>query len=265
MKLGICHICGQETDLSFEHIPPKKAFNNRPIITAKFEDIISLGPDEIPKGKVQQKGSGGYTLCENCNNLTGAWYAKQFINWCYQGIDILIKSEGKPSLTHLYNLFPLPILKEIIAMFLSVNSIEFRNKHEELAKFVLNKEKKYLPPEYQFYIYFNISNFNRMIGMTGKIHYLDETLNSSKLILMSEITYPPFGYVFTYNSPSPDERLVNISHFSRYDYFEFKQFAMEIPVLPIHLWFPGDYRTKEEILEQSKTSNYNDDDNNNMI
>ena len=25
---GICHICGKETELTFEHLPPRKANNN---------------------------------------------------------------------------------------------------------------------------------------------------------------------------------------------------------------------------------------------
>ncbi len=75
---GECRICGSVDTLSFEHTPPKSAFNNRRVIVAKFEDIIKLGPDETIRGKIEQKGISAYSLCEKCNNNTGAWYGNRF-------------------------------------------------------------------------------------------------------------------------------------------------------------------------------------------
>ncbi|NOR52736.1 MAG: hypothetical protein GQ536_01415 [Candidatus Aminicenantes bacterium] len=69
---------------------------------------------------------------------------------------------------------------------------------------------------------------------------------------MSEINFPPYGYMMTINSDPPDPRIVEITHFSRYGYDEFDTKAMRIPVLPTHLPFPGDYRTKEEISDEEK-------------
>ncbi len=42
---GTCHICGCYGPLSFEHIPPHAAFNDRPVIRVEFEQAMSLGPD----------------------------------------------------------------------------------------------------------------------------------------------------------------------------------------------------------------------------
>jgi len=61
--VGQCHICGRNGLLSFEHIPPRAAFNDRRVILYKFEDLIELGPDATPKGPISQKGAGSYTLC----------------------------------------------------------------------------------------------------------------------------------------------------------------------------------------------------------
>jgi len=110
---GKCHICGNVGPLSFEHVPPRRAFNERPVIKAQFEDIVGLGPDEPIRGKIQQRGMGEYTLCPTCNNNTGSWYGKNFVDWCYQGFEILLRSKGKPSLIYLNYLFPLRILKQI--------------------------------------------------------------------------------------------------------------------------------------------------------
>jgi hypothetical protein len=73
----------------------------------------------------------------------------------------------------------------------------------------------------------------------------------TKPIMISEITYPPYGYVMTIDSEKPDPRLFEITSFAGFNYNEFKVMTLKLPVLPTHLVFPGDYRTKQEILEQA--------------
>jgi hypothetical protein len=243
---GICRICGQKGPLSFEHIPPEGAFNNRPVITATFEETIELGPDSVAKGQIQQRGMGYHTLCEKCNNTTGHWYGNEFIDWCYQGMEILIRANGKPTIIPFHYLLPLPILKQIVTMFFSVNHENFHRVHEELVNFVLNRDRKYLDPKYRFFVYYNSTGRLRAAGSVGLMD-----INTSKICLVSEITYPPFGYVMTINSDPPDKRLVEITHFSRYGYYDVKIMSLELPVLPTYLSIPGDYREKERIYEDA--------------
>ena len=57
----------------------------------------------------------------------------------------------------------------------------------------------------------------------------------------------------TFDSAPPESRLFDITHFSKYRYNDHVVKAMKLPVLPTHMWFPGDYRTKEEIKKQAKS------------
>ena len=123
--MGLCRICGTVGPLSKEHVPPQAAFNDCRYVEAKFETIIELGPDAEVKGKIKQGGVSMYTLCAPCNNNTGKWYGNAFVKWCYQGMEILIRSNGKPSLVYLYHSFPLRIFKQIVTMFFSVNGSNF--------------------------------------------------------------------------------------------------------------------------------------------
>ncbi len=91
---GNCAICGTYGPLSFEHVPPRKAFNDYPVREILFADAVNVGPDDSLRGRIEQRGSGGYTLCAPCNNNTGAWYGEAFIDWCYQGMDILERAGG---------------------------------------------------------------------------------------------------------------------------------------------------------------------------
>lgn len=247
--MGSCHICGGEGELTGEHVPPKKAFNNKRYIRMKFEDAVALGPEELPKGKYEQGGVKMYTLCGWCNNNTGTWYAKDFVDWCYQAVAILDATGGKPSLIYMYHAFPLRIIKQIITMFFSVNGNGFATKHPALVDFVLGKTRKYLPPNYRFFVYYNLGGKLRYSGVSGR-----SNIATGEVIAFSEMTFPPLGYVMTFGTKPPDKRLYEITHFSRYGYDEYEYIKLHPPVLPTHLALPGDYRTREEIQQDALAS-----------
>ncbi len=242
---GTCHICGTFGPLSFEHVPPRAAFNDQPVVVLKSDDAFDLVPGEVAKGPIEQRGAGAYTLCAKCNNDTGGWYGRHFVKWCYQGMDVLARSDGKPSLIYLHYVFPLRIIKQIVTMMFSVNGDHFRLKNPDLVRFVLNREARYLPPQYRFFVYYNIGGVNRSIGISGLFN-----IKTRRMSIMSEITFPPFGYVMTLDTEPPDRRLFEITHFARYDYNDLVVAPLHLPVLPTHLSFPGDYRTMEQIDQE---------------
>ena len=235
--------------MSFEHVPPRKAFNDRPVVRARFEDLVGIGPDEPIRGEHQQRGMGDYTLCPGCNNKTGGWYGSEFVQWCYQGFEILERARGKPTLIYLYYLLPLRIIKQIVVMFFSANGPGFRRANPELVQFVLNKEKKNLSQTYRIYTYYTVSSRLRCSGVSGMVN-----VDTHEVFTFSELSYFPFGYVMTFDSRPPDSRLLDITHFVNYGFNEFAIKTIHIPVLPTHTWFPADYRTREEILAQAQAN-----------
>ena len=246
---GTCHICGTHGRLSFEHVPPKSAFNNQRVVRIGLDQAINTGPYDRPKGRIEQRGAGAYTLCESCNNNTGSWYAPAFAGWCLQGAKVLIRTDFDPRLFTIQYIFPLRILKQIVTMFFSVNSPKFAAVNPELVKFVLDRDRSYLPPKYRFYMYFNrgaATDMLRSAGFTGKLNF-----HTGQSTSLSEISFPPFGYVFTIDSEAPDRRLFDITHFSRYRYNDFKVQEMKPVVLDTATFVPGDYRTPKEIMADS--------------
>ena len=105
--IGHCRICGTYDKLSFEHVPPRSAFNDEPILFADVERLRAGGhPDDYEKGaREQQKGAGAYTLCDRCNSTTGGWYAPAYMSFAKQGMNYLRASRSAGrfhlSLTHL--------------------------------------------------------------------------------------------------------------------------------------------------------------------
>ncbi len=238
---GKCHICGEVGLLSFEHVPPRAAFNDRRVVEFGLDQAEKYLSGEKVTGRINQRGSGAYTLCERCNNLTGKWYAKRFVDWCYQGMNILVNSKGKPTLIYMHYLFPLAIIKQILTMFCSVNGPNFAESHPELVSFLLNRDQKYLPPKYRIYTFFNVEGIFRQTSVTARYNIYTRRMN-----VMSEISFPPFGYLISFDSPPPDERLIDISYFARYSYQDWVIQELKLPVLPTHFPFAGDYRNLGE-------------------
>ena len=67
---GKCRICGEIGELTFEHVPPHAAFNNKSVKILEGMDAISKALVSDKSGRIQQKGMGAYTLCGKCNNNT---------------------------------------------------------------------------------------------------------------------------------------------------------------------------------------------------
>jgi hypothetical protein len=69
--------------------------------------------------------------------------------------------------------------------------------------------------------------------------------------ILSETTFPPFGYVMTFNSPSPDDRLTDITYFAEYEYNQEGTLSLKLPVLPVYTFFPADYRSRDQVLKDA--------------
>lgn len=78
-RFGYCRLCGEFKKLTFEHIPPEAAFNSNPIYFKDFENLFDKSSYHYGLRKRSNKGAGGYHLCEKCNNDTGGWYAKHYV------------------------------------------------------------------------------------------------------------------------------------------------------------------------------------------
>lgn len=253
-RSGICHICGVEGKLTFEHVPPERAFNNNKVITPDVKKILALNNlDDLEKlpGKQSQRGQGGYTLCESCNSKTGHWYGTNYAIWVYQGADYLQKSKGSISLSYPYHILPLRVVKQIICMFFSVNSPQFREAHSYLEHFVLNKETKRLPNDIRLYVAYLLSDRSRSAGITGSIT-LDDQTGLPQNRTYTEISFFPFSYILSFDSPPPEHEMLDISFFANYGYNEFTTLQLPIPALSVYTPFPGDFRNRETVLRESK-------------
>jgi hypothetical protein len=87
-----CRLCGEERQLTFEHIPPRAAYNRGRVSMLGIEDWLAHdanpgGPE--PRRQILQRGSGAYSLCADCNNHTGRLYVPELSAWVHSGANAL--------------------------------------------------------------------------------------------------------------------------------------------------------------------------------
>lgn len=243
---GICSIYGYETLMTFEHIPPENAFNDRPIVYRTLQElskIKSIEDMDSVRGRQQQRGSGGYTLCRKCNNDTGFWYGNGYASWAQQGLEVLGKIGGQETMLAMpFYIESLKVIKQIITMFFSLNNT-LRLQYPYLVTAILNKDFKYLSPEVQIYAFYTLSTRGR-----GCPALASGNFGSHSTHFFSETTHLPFGYIMSLNSTPPVGDLCNISYFSKYDYKQMEQVFIRMPIKPIYTWIPADYRTRDKAI-----------------
>lgn len=239
---GTCHICLQEGELTFEHVPPRSAFNNSRVQVVQGDAALQLPPGEIWGGYYQQQGSGAYTLCAKCNNDTGSWYAAAFVHWCTVGGEALKEPQGPPKFT-VTNFYPLRTAKQILAMFCSLRGPELVQAYPDIKKFLLDKERSGMPDGLRIFVHHALGRVSRQVGFAVKID-----LNTGEATPMTELVFPPFGYLLMYGEEPPEPRaVVEITNFAGYRYSDCGEVDMTLPLVPTVSPFPADYRTKEEL------------------
>ena len=234
-RKGICHLCGEFKELTFEHIPPKAAFNDKPILIQKHEHLFDQKSYLYGKSIRSNNGAGSHCFCADCNNKTGTWYARDFSNFVVQARDHFEKTENIFRLNLIdFDFKPLNVLKQILTMFIGIDHSKFLMNDNLLRKFILEKENKDLPDKYQIYIYNTISDKKRMYGIQW--NNLNGIMNTH-----SEITFSPFGYFLAVESAPPISSMTNITDFKNYNFNESKGFVIPLIFLKTNKMFLGQY------------------------
>lgn len=252
MQNGICRICKKKTDLSFEHIPPKAAYNKY----TKFRSVPYLEyvqnahqEDYKPTAKLQQGGIGDYCLCRKCNSFLGQFYVPDYLKMAQTGKSIFQNKEFKKAIFTTTEISPLKFLKQVVAMFICMNEPNFTDTYHELLNFIKNPKENSLPDKFRVFMYLNNSGQIRKLTMMFTNIYG----------LVNEIAFPPFGFVLSIDSEASFP-LTEITHFKNSDIDYRGNVKYQLLNLPTHLPFPLDYRTLEEIDDSVKKSLNHDEE-----
>ncbi len=243
---GKCSICGTVGPLTFEHVPPKAAFNDCPLLFTKLQELMrgpQIGDPRLLRKYKQRKGAGAETLCERCNTVTGAWYGNAYADWALQGMRFRYAAPRGSSLHLPFHLLPGRVGKQILCMFASACGPGLFDACHDLRRFVLNRDHVGIPPKYRLFCYLVDvdSRSTRQAGLTGLLDF-----GQGRNTVFSEIAFPPFGYILSVDSEPMDRELAELTFFTHHAFRDYRAEYLKLPVRAVNSYFPGDFRTAAE-------------------
>ncbi len=260
---GICKLCGTFSEMTFEHVPPEKAFNSFPVRILPFKDVISsmtCSDNKLPleaisvKGKKQQRGMGGYYLCRKCNSDTGSWYMRQYSELA-KTLHVMIDKESLEPGSNLYSfticeIYPLRLFKAVMTLFCDINNECLGDKN--LQSFLLNKESTdFDVRKYRVYMYLIPPGQIRNCPISVIIK-----TNNAQQICVSEMALYPMGFALYIDKPNDYNAFgFEISNMCNYNYNDRVEMQfLNVPYVSLNSKFPADYRSKDEIIECMNSS-----------
>src|SRR4051812_23341016 len=113
-RIGVCSLYLEMRPLSFEHIPPRRVFNQHPAVAHTLYGL-QLG-SKHHKDPVLLKGPGGlgrHAVCEGCNGRTASLYGDAFAEWTMQCLMYAERLRGTSTVLLPFTIKPLNVLKQI--------------------------------------------------------------------------------------------------------------------------------------------------------
>lgn len=252
-------MCGKVGPLTYEHVPPRKAFNQHRAFVYLGKELFKKENDfpwdfSNQKATQKQRGTGWHTLCGKCNNHTGAWYGGAFVDFIYQGYREI---EHQKALGPLINrnwinlyfreIYPLQVIKQVLTMFCSVNATNFTDIYDNIRELILIKNKRGMDSKrFGIFLYVVQGSISRFIGLAG---VLNLNPGQVKNRFVSELSAPPFGYVLEID-PKESSKYCDLTFFAnQYEVDQKISICLRVPVYENNTPYPVDYRSKVEVIK----------------
>ena len=247
---GNCAICGTYVpQLSFEHVPPRSAYNKVRLDEYEWEDMIRhsqqrpLEPlTKVSRSGVRQGGAGWHRTCGGCNNFSGRMYVPAYADWVRQVFSFNISQTIK-TLAVPFRLQPLNILKQVAFMFMVQNDGYGPGLADGMRRFILGEHVQDLPSRVRFYAFSYLGRRVKHGGLAARM-----TIGQSGGVMLSEIIMRPLGLLMTVNEGVHREGLTDITDWRRYRLDEQVERWLNLTnVAEIQPITPADYRTDEQV------------------
>jgi hypothetical protein len=227
-------------------MPPRKAFNDCKVLLQKIDKERSKAVVRWRKEQ-RQGGNFEFVLCEDCNNKTGSWYGNEYVKFVKTYAQYAnSENAGKTVLFQIHNLFPLRVVKQVLAMMCASSGSGLSEANPALRKLVLDKNSKGLPDYLHMFTYLRCHGGGRSSGVTG---ILD--LKDSKSKIVAEFSWWPVGWILTFDD-QPDISTTDITHWFKFGYDEKKSLTLELPCHWAVTAYPLDFRNPEQVIKDKE-------------
>ncbi|MDE6107074.1 MAG: hypothetical protein K2F83_00140 [Oscillospiraceae bacterium] len=249
-QFGVCHICGQQKKLTYEHIPPQAGFNSTRQRLCTVDTLLNTPrsgnrpPWDTAGLRYQQfqQGTGFYTLCGDCNSYTGSKYGttySQIIQRIGSEILRIPKDERGYGLDiHIENVNLLAFFKQVLSMFCSINTPEFG---AHFRTFLLDENStEFDQDRYKIFMYLHAGKVVRYVP-----YQVQADVETGNVSAFSEISTFPVGFILYDVSgiQTKEFRGCDITPFSTCPYRDIQFADMSVPFLTCDTPFGLDFRS----------------------
>lgn len=243
-KLGNCAICGRYCESTFEHFPPKAAFNDKPTRIYSMDNILEKMQDskKIPSSfegvhyDNKQKGHGDFLLCSRCNNMTGHLYAPAYIELNNAMLGLIVNNYEEYTLADKLvfkaKIKPLNFSKQALSMF-CCSYPNIKEQYPIISELIMSKNKAINIEDCPFRLLMYLLTLDSIPGSTGPISLL---MKDGRLDVKFEIDFPPFGFQL-YDSGA-NNNAIDVTNFLTYKYDETAELVAQIPIFKKNTIFP---------------------------
>ena len=235
--------------MTFEHIPPKGAGNRVPVRSARIDEWLAQGsPREFPQGGVvEQRGTGGYVLCSECNNLTGRRFGREYQNWAAGGMRVwqqLDRLAVRPPAVRIAasDVYPGRFARQVLTMLVAVSGNSHTSEsNPEIARILLEGAKS-LPGDLRIFMSLYAGPGVRHLGLTAALN-----LRRREPQVLMEVAYPPFAFVGLVSGEPSQELGTEITDWTEVGVETTCNVAFALQVGSGHTPWPADYRSRDDI------------------
>lgn len=217
-SISQCCICGELRHLTFEHVPPQKAFNSHRAKSSSLDQWLAReeAGGQID-GRIVQGGGGRFALCAECNSFTGSKYAGEYIEWAQVAASYLRQFEPSPRFAQEHysirtvqfgigEVAPLRMAKQMVAMMLATSGPGLAESNPELREFVLKEDQFGLSPRYRLYLNLFNDRRSRSSGVTASFN-----TNSGLSTTGCEVAHFPFACALSLDEEEPLHPVGNVT------------------------------------------------------
>ena len=245
-KRGVCHICGELRELSFEHIPPRSIGNDKASKMYRAVDIIEMSgafdataTDGVPY-RQQQRGMGFQTLCGDCNSYLGRNYVGEYVK-CIKELSCMLANnppaDGERGI-HLEgrNVNVLGFFKHVVSNFCATTEAGSMN---DCRRFLLNRESRDFPDKYKLFMFAIPSPKTGMLT-TGWTTLLLDSEEAAYYTVAAVATFPVGFFLLDISKSScePDGLGCEITKFASLEWGAKPEFIVELPYMDIGKMWP---------------------------
>lgn len=253
---GICHICGEEKELTFEHLPPRGANNNSRAKAIVGDVLVNhIAGNAKPwdfsncRYKSMQRGMGIYSICKECNNNTGANYAEEYIKFAntigYAITHEKIDEETTGFTIYLKDFYVLRVIKQIYTMFASTLPETYMREHPDLQKFILDKE--YNNVDWSKYRLSVCAMKEGINGWTGIMSLAMQENDKFEIKCVAELNLYPLCFMLEFEPKGKCDN-TDITHLvDGLDYDTMCDINLSLYYRSKNSFYPFDYRSKDKI------------------